>query len=128
MGLVEGILAKRIAFDSGHFAASWISLKDDAPGFVACSPQVLFGGKAKQRLHGIKDVLGRRDTYVRHGVVNIFMANEPLMGKRYVQVTEFKTKMDWAKFVKRIADEWYPKAKKIKLVMDNFKTHDASAI
>jgi len=32
-----------------------------------------------------------------------------------------------AKFVKRIADEWYPKAKKIKLVMDNFKTHDASA-
>src|SRR5665647_941951 len=65
--------------------------------------------------------------YVRHGVVNIFMANEPLMGKRYVQVTEFKTKRDWAKFVKRIADEWYPKAKKIKLVMDNFKTHDASA-
>ena len=65
--------------------------------------------------------------YVRHGVVNIFMANEPLMGKRYVQVTEFKTKKDWAKFIKRIADEWYPKAKKIKLVMDNFKTHDASA-
>ncbi len=65
--------------------------------------------------------------YVRQGVVNIFMANEPLMGKRYVQVTEFKTKRDWAKFAKRIADEWYPKAKKIKLVMDNFKTHDASA-
>jgi hypothetical protein len=27
----------------------------------------------------------------------------------------------------RIAEEMYPKAKKIKLVMDNFKTHDASA-
>ena len=65
--------------------------------------------------------------YIRHGVTNIFMANEPLMGQRYVQVTEFKTKSDWAKFVKRIADEWYPKAKKIQLVMDNFKTHDASA-
>ena len=65
--------------------------------------------------------------YIRHGVINIFMANEPLMGKRYVDVTEFKTKKDWAKFVKRIADEWYPKAKKIRLVMDNFKTHDASA-
>jgi bacillopeptidase F (M6 metalloprotease family) len=25
--------------------------------------------------------------YVRHGVVNIFMANEPLMGKRLVEVT-----------------------------------------
>lgn len=50
--------------------------------------------------------------YIRHGVVNIFMANEPLTGKRFVEVTEFKTKKDWAVFVKRIADEWYPKAKK----------------
>jgi len=65
--------------------------------------------------------------YIRHGVVNIFMANEPLTGKRFVEVTEFKTKKDWAVFVKRIADEWYPKAKKIILVMDNFKTHVASA-
>ena len=65
--------------------------------------------------------------YVRNGVVNIFMANEPLQGKRLVEVTEFKTKKDWALFVKRIADEQYPKAKKITLVMDNFKTHAASA-
>ena len=27
--------------------------------------------------------------YIRHGVVNIFMASEPLKGKRYVEVTEF---------------------------------------
>ena len=65
--------------------------------------------------------------YVRHGVVNIFMANEPLKGKRMVEVTELKTKKDWARFVKRIADEAYPDAKKITLVMDNFKTHDPSA-
>ena len=65
--------------------------------------------------------------YVRNGVVNIFMANEPLQGKRLVEITEYKTKKDWALFVKRIADEQYPKAKKITLVMDNFKTHAASA-
>ena len=65
--------------------------------------------------------------YIRHGVVNIFIANEPLKGKRFVEVTEFKTKREWAFFIKRIADEWYPKAKKISLVMDNFKTHAASA-
>ena len=65
--------------------------------------------------------------YVRHGVVNIFMANEPLKGKRFVVVTEFKTKKDWAKFVKVIADKKYPAAKKTTLVMDNFKTHAASA-
>jgi hypothetical protein len=43
---------------------------------------------------------------------NIFMANEPLMGKRLVEITESKTKIDWAKFVKRIADQMYPDAKK----------------
>ncbi len=70
----------------------------------------------------------RRDyEYVRHGMVNIFMANEPLKGSRMVEVTTHKTKKDWAKFVKRIADELYPNAKKITLVMDNFKTHVASA-
>ncbi len=66
--------------------------------------------------------------YIRHGMVNIFMANEPLKGKRYVEITERKTKKDWARFVKKIADEMYPNAKKIRLVMDNFKTHDASAL
>lgn len=65
--------------------------------------------------------------YIRHGVVNIFMANEPLSGKRITEVTEFKTKREWALFVKRIADKEYSDAKKITLVMDNFKTHTASA-
>jgi len=65
--------------------------------------------------------------YIRHGVVNVFMANEPLKGKRLVEITEFKTKKDWAKFVKQVADELYPQAKKITLVMDNFKTHSMGA-
>jgi transposase len=65
--------------------------------------------------------------YIRHGVVNVFMANEPLKGQRLVEVTEFKTKKDWAKFVKRIADEMYPQARKITLIMDNFKTHSIGA-
>jgi len=65
--------------------------------------------------------------YIRHGMVNVFMANEPLKGKRLVEITVYKTKKDWAKFVKRISDQMYPQAKKIILVMDNYKTHDASA-
>ncbi len=63
--------------------------------------------------------------YIRHGLVNIFMAGEPLTGKRFAEVTEFKTKKDWAMFIKRIVYEWYVNAKKITLVMDNFKTHTA---
>jgi len=65
--------------------------------------------------------------YIRHGVINIFMANEPLKGKRFVEVTDFKTKKDWAQFMRMIADEKYPEAKKITLVMDNYNTHNASA-
>jgi hypothetical protein len=65
--------------------------------------------------------------YIRHGVATIFMANEPLKGKRLVEVTRFKTKKDWAKFIKRIADEMYPDALKITLVMDNFGTHTTGA-
>lgn len=66
--------------------------------------------------------------YERCGVANIFMANEPLAGKRYVKVTERKTKKDWAAFVKEIADDHYPLAVKIRLVMDNLATHKAAAL
>jgi len=65
--------------------------------------------------------------YVRHGVVNIFMANEPLKGQRLVEISDFKKKEDWAKFVKRISDEIYPDAKRITLVLDNFTTHTIGA-
>lgn len=66
--------------------------------------------------------------YERCGVANIFMANEPLAGKRYVKVTEQKTKADWAVFIKEISDDYYPDAKKIRLVMDNYGTHKPAAL
>ena len=66
--------------------------------------------------------------YERCGVANIFLASEPLKGKRYVNVTERKTKVDWAEFIRKIADEWYSDAEKITLVMDNLATHKASAL
>lgn len=66
--------------------------------------------------------------YERCGVANIFMANEPLKGKRHVKITSRKTKKDWALFVKEISDEHYPSAKKIRLVMDNLNTHTPAAL
>jgi len=60
--------------------------------------------------------------YKRNGVCNIFMASEPLTGKRYTDVTEFKKKEDWARFIASIADQ-YSEADKITLVMDNLGTH-----
>jgi len=65
--------------------------------------------------------------YKRHGICNVFMANEPLAGKRMVKITERKTKKDWAHFVAEIAD-YYPDAERITLVMDNLNTHKPGSL
>jgi len=65
--------------------------------------------------------------YKRCGVCNIFMASEPLAGKRIVKITERKTKRDWALFLEEIADQ-YQEAERITLVMDNLNTHTPGAL
>jgi len=65
--------------------------------------------------------------YRRCGVCNIFLAFEPLAGKRMVRVTERKTKQDWACFLEEIADR-YESVEKITLVMDNLSTHEPGAL
>jgi hypothetical protein len=73
--------------------------------------------------------VARKDyEYVRCGVCNIFIANEPLSGKRYVEVTTLKTKKEWATFIKQISDKLYREAKRITLVTDNFGTHTPGAL
>ena len=59
--------------------------------------------KRKPGLHTKEDY-----EYERCGVTNIFIANEPWAGKRYVKVTEKKTKTDRVSFIKEIANEPYP--------------------
>jgi transposase len=61
--------------------------------------------------------------YRRNGVANLFMAFEPLAGRRVVEVTERRTAKDFAKFLKRLLDEVYPKAARVVLVTDNLNTH-----
>jgi hypothetical protein len=63
------------------------------------------------------------DEYVRHGVADIFMAVEPLAGQRFVSITERRTRIDWAVFIKNLLDMKYPNANKVILVMDNLNTH-----
>ena len=70
----------------------------------------------------------RRDyEYRRCGVCNVFLACEPLAGKRMVCVKEKKTKHDWALFVEQVA-LYYEEAEKITLVMDNLNTHSPGAL
>lgn len=68
------------------------------------------------------------DEYVRNGVAEIFIAVEPLGGKRYVKITEHRTRIEWAVFIKTMLDEKYKTAKKVVLVMDNLNTHSISSL
>jgi len=71
----------------------------------------------------------RYDTeYERNGTNNIFIGFEPLIGKRYLAVTDRRTKVDWAHFAKELVDVHYPNAIKIILIMDNLNTHAGSSL
>jgi hypothetical protein len=68
------------------------------------------------------------DEYVRNGVAEIFIEVEPLAGRRHVDVTKRRTKVDWAHFINAMLNERYRKAKKVILVMDNLNTHSISSL
>ena len=65
--------------------------------------------------------------YRRCGVCNIFLACEPLAGKRMIKITEKRKKDDWAYFIEDIAKN-YKSAEKIILVIDNLNTHTPGSL
>jgi hypothetical protein len=64
--------------------------------------------------------------YERKGVCNILCAFEPLTGLRMIKISKNRKRMDYAKFIKKVADS-YPNAKKIRLVQDNLNTHSGGS-
>ena len=66
--------------------------------------------------------------YERNGVSNLFMLFAPLEGWRRVEVTDQRTKADWARVVQQLVDVDYPDKDRIVLVMDNLNTHRLSSL
>ena len=74
--------------------------------------------------------------YQRNGVSNpvsstgpaLFMLFAPLEGWRRVEVTDRRTRADWARVVKRLVDQDYPDRERIVLVMDNLNTHHPASL
>ena len=66
--------------------------------------------------------------YQRNGVSNLFMLFAPLEGWRRVEVTDRRTKVDWARVVQKLVDEDYPDRERIVLVMDNLNTHHPASL
>ncbi len=66
--------------------------------------------------------------YVRNGTANLFMLSEPLAGWRHVMVTDRRTAKDFAEAVRWLAEDIYPAAEKVVLVMDNLNTHKLASL
>ena len=66
--------------------------------------------------------------YERNGTANVFMFVEPLRGWRKANVTDRRTRCDWAGQIQELVDVRYPQAEKITLVQDNLNTHHPASL
>ncbi len=64
--------------------------------------------------------------YERGGSAALLVAVEPLTGNRLVETSKQRTKMDYCRFMQRVA-ALFPQAEQIVLVQDNLNTHNASS-
>jgi hypothetical protein len=92
-----------------------------------CPRQLIGEVRAPQEIR--KGSVERFDTeYVRNGTCDLFMFAAPLEGWRRVEVTEHRTREDWARGIQKLVDQDFPNAEKIVLVMDNLNTHTIGSL
>ena len=98
-------------------------------------PLVCFDESPKQLVAEVREPIpvqpgapARQDVeYQRNGVRDLMMICEPKRGFREVQITERRTKVEFAHSMKRIVG-LYPEAEVIRVVMDNLNTHKIASL
>lgn len=98
-------------------------------------PLICFDERPCQLLADLREPLGLRagrperhdNEYERRGTAHLFVAFEPLTGWRGVEVRERRRGREFAEFVCHLAEEIYPEAEKIRLVVDNLNIHSAAS-
>ena len=86
-------------------------------------------GEVRKPIPGKPGKIIRYDTeYKRNGTCEVFMFAAPLKGWRRAEVTEQRTRMDWAHQIKKLVTEDFPNAEKITLVLDNLNTHTIGSL
>ena len=66
--------------------------------------------------------------YKREGVVDLYVACEPLLGRREIFVKDNHNRLNWAEVVRVVAEEMYPQAKRVTIICDNLAAHKPSAL
>lgn len=103
--------------------------------YDARRPLICMDEMPKQLLSDTRDPLpvcsrkpAREDyEYQREGTADVFMLFEPLVGKRQIEITDQRRRIEWAKVMRKVSDELYPDAEKIVVVLDNLNTHTPAA-
>ena len=103
--------------------------------YAGDEPVICVDEKSKQLLQqtrtplaGQPGVVAKEDyEYKRAGTRNIFVAVEPKGGKRRIEVTARRTKVDLVNFVGTLINGVYAGAKKVHVVWDHLNTHFRSS-
>jgi transposase len=66
--------------------------------------------------------------YRRNGTANLFVFIDAHKSWRKVKITDRRAAEDFAACMRDLVDLYYPKAEKIRVVLDNLSTHSASAL
>jgi hypothetical protein len=66
--------------------------------------------------------------YERRGTANLFLVTEPQTGWRHVDVTDRRTKHDFAQQMRDLVDRHFPDAATIRVVLDNLNTHTPASL
>jgi hypothetical protein len=66
--------------------------------------------------------------YIRNGTANIFVAVEFKAGKRVTQVTESRTMVDFAQFMKLLVIKKYSEATVLRVITDNLNIHKEKSL
>jgi hypothetical protein len=117
--------------DARFVAAMEDVLEVYARPYCARRPVICLDEAAKQILAEVREPLPlstkhgiRYDSeYERCGTCALFMVFEPLSARRFVQVRQRRTAVDYAQVVKWLCNELYADAERIVLVQDNLNTH-----
>jgi transposase len=92
------------------------------------SPTQLIG-EAREPIPAKPGQLARFDCeYRRNGTANLFVFLDAHKSWRKVKVTDRRAAEDFAACMRDLVDLYYPKAEKIRVVLDNLSTHSASAL
>ena len=66
--------------------------------------------------------------YERKGTANLFLVTQPLGAWRHVDITDRRTKHDFAHQMRELVDRHFPDADRIRVVLDNLNTHTPAAL